>query len=364
MFADPWVLLLLLLVPVIVWRMWATRSTTAVEFSTTEFAADIPRSIRQRLHWLPAALTVLAVILIIFALARPRNGREQTVIDSEGIAIEMVVDRSGSMQAMDFQIDGEHVDRLTAIKNVAGTFVAGDQPDVDSDSLRLSGRISDLVGLVSFAGYADAITPPTLDHAFVVSQLNKLQIVDDRSEDGTAIGDAISLAVEKLTSLDDRKQEKVKSKVVILLTDGENNAGEFDPVQAAELAEKMNVRIYTIGVGTRGQAPVPVQNPLTGRQSMRWMSVNIDEGTLRQIADATGGKYFRATDTESLEKIYAEIDQLETTKIEAQHFVDYRELAIQSIHLGAWNMPPLVLLAMLVLVLRLILSHTLLRPFA
>jgi Ca-activated chloride channel family protein len=299
---------------------------------------------------------------MIVALARPRKGREQTIIESEGIAIEMVVDRSGSMQAMDFQIDGQHVDRLTAIKNVAGNFVVGDEEK--SKDLELKGRVSDLVGLITFAGYADALTPPTLDHGFLVEQLDQLQIVNRRSEDGTAIGDAIALAIEKLNTLDDRKKEKVKSKVVILLTDGENNAGEFDPTQAAELAEKMDVRIYTIGVGTRGQAPVPVRNPLTGRQSIQWTNVNIDEDTLRMIADTTGGKYYRATDTQSLQAIYGEIDELEKTKVEAQHYVDYRELAIQSGRLGGWNTPPWVLIAMLALAARLTLSHTVFRQLA
>ena len=141
--------------------------------------------------------------------------------------------------------------------------------------------MSDLVGLITFAGYADAITPPTLDHAFVMAQLNHQEIVSRRDEDGTAIGDAISLAVEKLNTLDNHNgQEKVKSKVLILLTDGENNAGDVDPVQAAELAKKMGVKIYTIGVGTRGSAPIPVRNPFTGQQEIQWMEVNIDEDAL------------------------------------------------------------------------------------
>jgi Ca-activated chloride channel family protein len=362
MFHSPWFLILLLAVPLVAWQLLRGRREIAVQFSTTRFAGAIRPTLRQRLNWIPAALTLLAVTLMIIALARPREGREQTVIESEGIAIEMVVDRSGSMQAMDFQIDGQHVDRLTAIKNVASTFVVGgEQKDED---VGLGGRVSDLVGLITFAGYADALTPPTLDHGFLVNQLDHVEIVDRRSEDGTAIGDAIALAIEKLNTLDDRQKEKVKSKVVILLTDGENNAGEFDPAQAAELAQKMDVRIYTIGVGTRGQAPVPVRNPLTGRQSIQWTRVSIDEGTLRRIADITGGKYFRATDTESLQAIYTEIDQLEKTKVEAQHYVDYRELAIQPGRLGGANVPPWVLLAMLALAARLTLSHTVFRQLA
>ncbi|MGD9631860.1 MAG: VWA domain-containing protein [Pirellulales bacterium] len=368
MFFSPWYFLLFLLLPLVAWRLWSRTRDIAVPFSSTQFALDLKPTWRQRLAWVPAALTLVAVTLLVIALARPREGREQTIVDADGIAIEMVVDRSGSMQAMDFQIDGKHVDRLTAIKNVAGRFVAGDEaaaankPSEDKQSL--TGRVSDLVGLVTFGGFADAVTPPTLDHAFVLAQLNNQEIVSRRDEDGTAIGDAISLAVEKLNTLDNHKKEKVKSKVMILLTDGENNAGEVDPIQAAELAKKMGIKIYTIGVGTRGEAPMPVRNPFTGRLDMQWVPVSIDEETLTKIADTTGGKYFRATDTESLAAIYKEIDQLEKTSIEARHFVDYRELAIQGSHVGGWALPPLVLVALGLLVGRVVLSNTVFREFA
>jgi Ca-activated chloride channel homolog len=368
MFYSPWFFLLFLLVPVLVWRLWSRSRDVAVPFSSTQFALDLRPTWRQRLAWVPAALSLAAVSLAIVALARPREGREQTIVDADGIAIEMVVDRSGSMQALDFQIDGKHVDRLTAIKNVAGRFIGGDEKDHKSDGL--SGRVSDLVGLVTFAGFADAITPPTLDHAFVLAQLNNQEIVSRRDEDGTAIGDAISLAVEKLNTLDrsgsnsGHKKEQVKSKVLILLTDGENNAGNVDPVQAAELAQKMGVKIYTIGVGTRGSAPMPVRNPFTGEQDVQWVEVSIDEDTLTKIAEKTGGKYFRATDTDSLAAIYHEIDQLEKTSLEARHFVDYRELAIQASYLGGWNVPPLVLVVLGLLAARVIVSNTVFREFA
>ncbi len=361
MFFSPWFLLLLLSLPVIAWRLWSRSRNVAVPFSSTQFALDLQPTWRQRLAWIPAALTLAAVTLMIVALARPREGREQTIVDADGIAIEMVVDRSGSMQAMDFQIDGKHVDRLTAIKNVASRFIEGDDQAHEAEGL--AGRVNDLVGLVTFAGFADAITPPTLDHAFVMAQLNNQQIVSRRDEDGTAIGDAISLAIEKLNTLDIRQHEKIKSKVLILLTDGENNAGEIDPLQAAELARKMDIKIYTIGVGTRGSAPLPVRNPFTGRQDVQWVEVNIDEDSLKQIAATTGGKYFRATDTESLAAIYHEIDQLEKSNVEARHFVDYRELAIQSTHLGRWKLPPLVLLALGLLSARLLLANTVFREF-
>lgn len=359
MFYNPWLLLLLLLVPIVAWRLWSQSRSASVPFSSTDFARDLPPTWRQRLVWLPTGLTLTAMTLMIIALARPREGREQAIVEADGIAIEMVVDRSGSMRALDFQIGGEHVDRLTAIKNVAGRFIQGDEESHAKDPL--TGRVSDLVGLITFARFADAIMPPTLDHKFVVDQLNHQDIAMRREDDGTAIGDAISLAIEKLNTLDHGKKDKVKSKVVILLTDGDNNAGDFDPVQAAELAKTMGVKIYTIGVGTRGRAPVPVRDPFTGQREIQWAEVNIDEDTLQKIAATTGGKYFRATDTESLNAIYHEIDQLEKTKVEARHFTDYRELAIQPIQAGAWHVPPLVLIALILLSSRVLLSRTVFR---
>jgi Ca-activated chloride channel family protein len=173
----------------------------------------------------------------------------------------------------------------------------------------------------------------------------------------------LSLAVEKLNALDSRKSDKIKSKVVILLTDGDNNAGDVDPLQAAELAKAMGVKIYTIGVGTRGAAPVPVRDPFTGRQTVEWVEVNIDEATLQRIAAATGGKYFRATDTESLTAIYHEIDQLEKSKVESRQFMDYRELAVEPARLAGWFVPPIVLVALGLLSARVLLVNTVFREF-
>jgi Ca-activated chloride channel homolog len=354
-FDSPWYLTLLATLPIIAWRMFVGGRRQSVRFSSLEIASQLTPTLRSRLLWLPSALTLLAMLMLILSLARPREGREQTLTSSEGIAIELVVDRSGSMRAEDFKLDGERVDRLTAIKNVAGKFVLG-----DDDS---TGRFSDLVGLITFAGFADGETPPTLDHAFLVSKLNQTEIVVNRREDGTAIGDAISLAVEKLMSLDTRRpvDEKLKSKVIILLTDGENNAGEFEPIQAAELAESMGIKIYTIGVGTKGEAPVPVYDQFMRFRDYQLMPVNIDEETLTKVADITGGKYYRATDTDSLEKIYAEIDQLEKAKVESRHFVDYRELAVQPYRISVLTVPPLLLIAFVLLAARVLLEQTWLR---
>ena len=321
MFFSPWYFVLLLLLPLVAWRLFAPRRKPAVRFSSVDLARQLTPTLRQRMAWLPGALTIGAVLAMIVGLAQPREGREQTVTDSEGIAIEMVVDRSGSMQAMDFQVDGEHVDRLTAIKNVVGKFVTGGD--------QLKGRFSDLVGLIAFAGYADGETPPTLDHAFLVSQLNNTQIVTTRSEDGTAIGDAISLAVEKLNALDART-EREGSKQSHHSADRrrkQRRSAGSDPggrTGGNDGHQNLHNRCghQRTGSDAGGGSVHRSQRHSVGAGQHRRRNTD-------QSRDITHGKYFRATDTDSLEKIYSEIDQLEKTKVEAHHFVDYRELAIQ-----------------------------------
>ncbi|MEK6248729.1 MAG: VWA domain-containing protein, partial [Planctomycetales bacterium] len=260
-----WFLLILALLPLGGWLLYARRRSSAVSFSSTAVADAAGSTWKTRTRWVLTCLRFLALALLIVAIARPQLGRKITTVDSEGVAIQLVVDRSGSMQAMDFEVAGKPVDRLTAIKEVAGKFVTGGD--------ELPGRYADLVGLITFAGYADGVSPLTLDHSYLTTRLDQTEIVSDQNEDGTAIGDAISLAIEKLQTLDERRDddsEKVKSKIAILLTDGENNAGSVDPIQAAELASTLGVKIYTIGVGTTGRAPVPVTHPLTGRKTMQW----------------------------------------------------------------------------------------------
>lgn len=350
---SPWWLLLLLLLPLIGWRLFSSPQVAAVRFTGVSLAKRMQPTWRQRLLWLPKVLMMLTMLLLILGMSRPREGREQTIIESEGIAIELVVDRSSSMQGMDFKIDGEHVNRLTAIKNVVDKFVIGEDT--------LEGRYSDLVGLTTFAGFADSLTPPTLDHEFLISTMRRIQIANVQSEDGTAIGDAIALAVEKLNALDEREQEKVESKIIILLTDGENTAGDMKPLAAAELAQAMGVKIYTIGVGTQGNAPFPVEDPFTRKRVIRWMPVSIDEATLQEVANVTGGEYFRATDTDSLTEIYQVIDTLEKTEVDAKSFANYRELAVQSYRVGWFRFPPILLVAFGLLLTRVILQNTWLR---
>lgn len=359
-FRDPWFLLLLPVAAAVLIYQLRRRSSRAVLFSSTAQAAAIKPTWRIRLRWIPPVLRALALGVLVVALARPMEGNEKTRIFSEGIAIEMLIDRSGSMQAMDFQLDGQRVDRLSAVKDVARRFVEGDE------ELELTGRPADLIGMVTFARYADNACPLTLDHDYLLARLGETAIVTRRSEDGTAIGDAIGLATERLGALKnkDDDREEIESKVLILLTDGENNAGDLDPLAAAELARSLGMRIYTIGVGTTGQAPIPATDPFTGRRTLRWIDVKIDEKTLREIAHITGGEYFRATDTESLRRIYSTIDQLEKTRIEQQRYGDYRELAVRPMRLGAIPLPPLLLIALIALLGEIVLSRTVWRSMA
>jgi Ca-activated chloride channel family protein len=360
LFLHPWFLLLLPLAVWVVFRAWRVDGATELNYSSAATHWEVRPSLRQRLTWLPKVLTLLALVMMILALARPRDGKERTSVDSEGIAIELVVDRSASMQALDFKIDGEHVDRLAAVKDVATQFVLGDS----SGPAKLGGRPNDRIGLMQFAGFADAVAPPTLDHRYLAQQLDRIRIAESQAEGGTAIGDAVSLAAEKLSSLKAKNEKQIQSKVMILLTDGENTAGEVEPQDAALLAKSLGVKVYTIGVGTQGQAPYPVRRTSDGRTLVRMLDVTIDEDTLKSIAETTGGRYFRATDTDSLEQIYAEIDQLERTKFEVNRYVDYKELAVQPIQTRYGQFPPLLVVAFLALSLRLLLTQTVFRTLA
>jgi Ca-activated chloride channel family protein len=322
-FRDPLFLLLAIAAPLVLWVAW--RSTSAVRYSSLRIVDRAPRSWRVRFAKLPAVLMAIAVASLAVALAGPRTPDAETKVSREGIAIMMVVDRSGSMQARDLVKDDLSVDRLAVVKDVFQEFVLGGAAG--------RGRPDDLVGLIAFAGYADSLCPLTLDHGNLVSMVKDLEIVTRRDEDGTALGDGLALAVERL------RRSKAKSKVAILLTDGVNNTGSIEPVQAAELAATQGIKVYCIGAGTEGLAPFPAIEPFTGRQVLQRTYVEIDEETLKQIADKTGGRYFRATDREGLEEIYAEIDRLERTKITETQYLQYTE------HYAIFVVAALVLMA-------------------
>ncbi|MEE9294915.1 MAG: VWA domain-containing protein [Phycisphaerae bacterium] len=354
--ANPWMLGLgVLLLPI--WWGWLRRKPhAAVRFSSIAWLKEQGGNFRVKARHIIPLLRTVAVGILVVCLARPQQPNQETRIRSEGIAIQMLVDRSSSMQAMDFALEGRRVDRLTAVKNVVEGFVFGGQ-DVD-------GRPDDLIGMITFAGYADSRCPLTLDHAFLVQTLEQTEIVspeEGREEDGTAIGDGIALAVERLVDLDRRRQvhgvRKVKNRIIILLTDGENNRGDVSPQKAAELAAEYDIKIYTIGAGTTGIAPIPVRNAF-GNVVMRPTRVTIDEATLKQIADATGGQYWRAKDTDSLREIYAEIDALEKTETEEKRYFQRAELATEWVSLGGVALPPLLAMAAGLLALEVLLVNT------
>ena len=352
----PWMLVLLGLLPLIWWRWWRKAPHSAVRFSSIDWLKRHGRSYRTKTRNALPLLRTLSAGLLVVCLARPQKGNEETRIFSEGIAIQMVVDRSSSMQAMDFTLHGKRADRLTVVKDVFRNFVAGDGD--------LEGRPDDLIGMVSFARYADSSCPLTLDHSFLVQTLDDVHIAEERSEDGTAIGDGVALAVERLRDLDRRRDvveaNRVKGKIIILLTDGSNNAGDISPVKAAELAQEYGIKIYAIAAGTTGMAPVPVRDPFGG-VTLQSYPVTVDEGTLKQMAGITGGRFWRATDTESLKEIYADIDQLEKTKTEEKRYMQFAELATERLRLGALSLPPLMAIVFSLLILEILLANTALR---
>lgn len=309
-FGDPWFLILLILAPLVFWL--ATRPTSLLGFSSSRLVVRAKRSWRQRLSHLPAFMLAAAFVLLVVAIARPRTPQRETRVSREGIAITMVVDLSSSMDARDMVKEDQSVNRLDVVKEVFGDFVLGDGGSAGQ------GRPDDLVGIVTFARYADSICPLTLDHGNLVSMAKQLEIVRERSEDGTALGDGLGLAVERL------RRSEAKSRVAILLTDGVSNAGVIAPEKAAQLAREHDIKVYCIGVGTEGMAPVPGVD-MFGRRTLVPRSVRIDEKTLRQIAQTTGGRYFRAVDEKALSGIYREIDKLERTEVTEVRYLQYTE---------------------------------------
>ncbi|HEY2775849.1 MAG TPA: VWA domain-containing protein [Candidatus Binatia bacterium] len=331
---DPFLLGLALLAPVV--YALASRLPSVVTVSTLSHFHGAPRSLRSRLSKLPALLLAVATLLLAVALAGPRTGDTTNYVHREGIAIVMAVDRSGSMNARDFVAGDASVSRLDAVKRVFHEFVEGGKGDE-------KGRPDDLIGLVVFGTYADGVCPLTLDHANLMQILDDVKIASEASEASTALGEGLGLAIERL------RESKAKSKVVILLTDGVSNAGDLDPMQAAKLAADNGIKVYTIAAGSKGLAPIPVVGA-DGREYLRRVYVDVDEETMRRIADATGGRYFHARDADKLTEIYKEIDKLERSDITEVRYLQYRE------HFG-----PLVEAAAALTMLAALASATLLR---
>lgn len=312
---EPWVwaLLLVLLVPLL-WLLWLRPSwRPVIRFSSLAELRSAGGSARRRLRLILPVLRTAALVCLIVAVARPQRPDESSTIFAEGIAIQMVVDASSSMRDIDLSPSGRDMTRLDMVKEVFRKFVKGDE---ESDLL---GRPNDLIGMIRFARYADAVCPLTLDHANLLGVLGQTHIVRRQDEDGTAVGDGLALAVERLKDLKRTTgsggQLTITSRVVILLTDGENNCGMVTPEQAGELAATYGIKVYTILAGT---------GRLAGAFRFR---LPVDDRALRHIAEVTGGKHFRARDQESLEEIYAEIDELERTKVEEKRYTHWGELA-------------------------------------
>ena len=297
-FHNPEILYLLAILPVIVaYYIFVGRRRATMRVSTLQ-RGRMPRSVRYYLRHLPVVLRLMALAVGIVALARPVEEHSSTETSTEGIDIVLAMDISGSMLACDFEPD-----RITAAKQLASEFA--------------SERVGDRISVVAFAGEAFTQCPLTSDKASVGTMLSRLRsgVVDD----GTAIGNGLATAINRL------RESSAKSKVVVLLTDGVNNRGQISPIMAADIARDMGIKVYTIGVGTKGQAPMPVMDKY-GNKSYPMVKVEIDEQLLKNISKTTGGEYFRAVDNKALEEIYARINEMEKSELQITHYTSYEEL--------------------------------------
>ena len=309
-FREPWFLVLAILaVPL---YFWMRHHAGRIKFSSLKIWPEKSKSFRSRTAFVPPLLLCLAFVAFCITLAGPRIPGGEIRQHRSGISMMMVVDKSGSMAALDMSKENKEQTRLEAVQEVVRDFIKG-------NGSTLRGRFDDAIGMVSFATYPDSDCPLTLDHLTLLEIVKELQIVTSQEESSTSIGDAIALATERL------REAPGKSKVMILLTDGVNNSGYEDPIEAAKMAANFGIKIYSIGVGKNGFAPVRVDNPFTGRSEIRTFKVELDEKSLTEIAEMTGGEYFRATNREGLEKIYEKIDALEKTMISEERRLHYDE---------------------------------------
>ncbi len=328
-FANPWMLAACVLIPPVIYfvRRFEKRIAGSLRFSDRGMFDGIKASARVVLSRKLIYLRAICLVLFVLAMARPQSAIEKTRVLIEGIDIVLAVDTSTSMRAMDFRIGNRRYDRLEVVKNVVADFIEK--------------RPNDRIGMIAFSALGYTVCPLTLDHDWLEKNLDRVKI--GMITDGTSIGAAISASLNRL------KDTESKGKIIILLTDGRNNAGRLSPITAAEAAKALGVRIYTIGAGTKGMAPYPVKD-MYGNTVLQPVEIEIDEELLKRIADITDGEYFRATDTDSLKKIYERIDELETTPIEETGYNIYKEL------FGLMLIPALALL-----LLEILLSNTLLR---
>ena len=301
-FASPWLLALAVLIPLVL-RARRHARDAAVRFPSLAALRAVAPAGAGRRRVILVGLRALALGLIVVALARPQLGSAQTRIHRKGVDVVLAVDVSGSMLAEDFTLGSTRASRVDVVKSVVKEFVAA--------------RPEDRIGLILFAARPYTQCPLTLDHGWLLQNLDRAKV--GMIEDGTAIGSALATAVNRL------RPSTAKGKFIVLLTDGENNAGTITPQTAADAAAALGIKVYTVGAGTRGLAPYPTQD-FFGNKVYRPMQVDVDEPMLKKIAMTTNGRYFRATDTASLCDVYSEIDRSEKTAFEAPEFLDYREL--------------------------------------
>jgi Ca-activated chloride channel family protein len=285
--------------------LWRGRRgpVAAIQYPDISLARDLARSTRSRIAGLIWLWPILAAILMIVGLARPQRLHSNTQVTANGIDIVLLLDVSGSMQALDFALEGQRLNRIAVVKSVVSKFI--------------DERPNDRIGIIAFAAAPYLVSPLTLDHDWLQQNLERVNV--GVGDDGTAIGSAIAAGVNRL------RATTAKSKVVILLTDGVNNTGKISPISAAEAARALGVKVYTIGVGVRGKAPIPVRDE-AGRMHVIMATVDVDEKTLHAVAEETGGQFYRATDTDSLQRIYEQINRFETSAQTVQKFDHADEL--------------------------------------
>jgi len=326
-FQNPWGLILLPVVAALIIYSIKIELRSAFRFSNNELLKNLRTTFRTRLHNGIFLLKIAALFFVIFALSRPQLMLQESRIETESIDIVLVIDISTTMLAEDFKHEGRQESRIDVVKDVVREFI--------------NSRREDRIGIVAFASRAYTVAPLTLDYGWLLRNLDRLKV--GIIEDGTAIGSGISSAMNRL------KDTKAKSKVIILLTDGRNNTGSISPLTAAEAARALNIKVYTIGAGKKGISPYPAKD-IFSNKVYRQVKIEIDEEILKEIAEKTHARYFRATDIDSLRNIYREINNLEKSHIEEKGYTEYREL----FHL--FLIPGLILLLIEVL-----LSNTVLR---
>jgi len=317
-------------VPIVIAFIWffgRQNKQPASVYSSVADLKNLPVTLMHRVKRLLPALYAIGLCLMIVGLARPQSGKSESRIMGQGIAIELVLDISGSMEAIDFQLNKKDVNRLEAVKHVVSEFVTGSRRN------GLPGRRNDLVGLVAFCGFADSKCPLTLDHGALVEIVKSLEIPkairDQRGkvinqdslqeELATAIGDGVALGIDRL------RNAKARSKVLVLLTDGDNNAGVIEPREAALIAKELGIKLYTIGIGRNGTVPFPQEDEF-GRRVLVPAQFRVDEVLLKEMAELTGASYFHASDAAGLTKVYSQIDLLERSEFEESKFSQYTEL--------------------------------------